>query len=237
MTAVLIAPRALPGCRPAAPIAVAASVLIDTSVTMLPLTLGLLSEGSSPVVRLLLVTLTPVLLVAQISAHCRHGRALGGLLMGLRTVDATAGLPTGDLRALLTAIRLGRAVGAVIVDIRTGPDPATGTLVELEEQARKAAPTSRRSPSPSQQQPPAPTASAIPRQADSQTPAPMTRRQMAAARRAAEAAQATPITAPVPSSPSTPGAPPPPPSIPPAQHHPAPPPAPWSPRQSEAMPS
>ncbi|WP_181575237.1 hypothetical protein [Actinomyces sp. Z5] len=129
---------ALPvGCRAASRQMIAASAGIDLAIAAVPLVLCMLLSGPA-LVRLLLVLAALGLLLAQLVGHCLYGRAVGGLILGLLTVDADAGLPTGTARALLPLLRLGSAAGATVLDIHNGPDPSRVTLDELDELAEAA---------------------------------------------------------------------------------------------------
>ncbi|MBW3068221.1 hypothetical protein GZ998_01630 [Actinomyces sp. 594] len=139
------------GCRPAPRQVVAESIAIDLAIVLLPLAVGLVVPGPA-LLRLALVLGALGLLLAQLVSHCLYGRAVGGRLLGLRTVDADAGLPTGTARSLLPLARLGAAAGAAVLDVRQGPDPSRGTLDDLDASAARALEASAASAPP---QPPA----------------------------------------------------------------------------------
>ncbi|QHO90162.1 hypothetical protein CWT12_00770 [Actinomyces sp. 432] len=130
---------------------VAESIAIDLAIVLLPLAVGLVVPGPA-LLRLALVLGALGLLLAQLVSHCLYGRAVGGRLLGLRTVDADAGLPTGTARSLLPLARLGAAAGAAVLDVRQGPDPSRGTLDDLDASAARALEASAASAPP---QPPA----------------------------------------------------------------------------------
>jgi len=205
---------------------VAAGIGIDLAIVAVPLVVGLLLSGPA-LLRLLLVLAALGLLLAQLVGHCLYGRAAGGLLLGLLTVDAEAGLPTGTARALLAVARLGSAAGATVLDIHNGPDPSRVTLDELDElaeaaelsaRAQQLAAASSPSPQPVQPQPQQPQ----PRQPE-QAPAtaalpPESPPALRAVPAQPPSAQTPPMT-PMPLPPSVPPqAPPPPPPPEPAQH-------------------
>ncbi|WP_136194065.1 hypothetical protein [Actinomyces procaprae] len=154
------------GCRAASRQSIAASIGIDLAVVVLPLTLGLVVPGPA-LLRLLLVLVATGLLLAQTVTHCLYGRAVGGMVLGLLTVDADAGLPTGTARSLLPLLHLGPAAGATVLDVREGPDPSRVTLDELDELAAQSASVALPYSSQPQPQQPAPT-----RQPQPQQPAP-----------------------------------------------------------------
>ncbi|MDO4901887.1 MAG: hypothetical protein Q4A20_14810, partial [Actinomyces sp.] len=129
------ASRPIPaGCRAAPRQRVGASIAIDVLAALPPLAVGLLLPGPA-LLRLTLVLAAFGVLVAQFVAHCLYGRGVGGLMLGLLTVDADAGLPTGTPRSLLALMHLGAASDAVVLDIKNGLDPSRVTLDELDELA------------------------------------------------------------------------------------------------------
>ena len=117
-------------CSQADPRRVVASVVIDVILLAAPGVLAYILPGPA-VVRLALVLCTVVTVVVTGYAHMLHGRAAGGALLGLRTVDRSAGLPTGTYEALITPLRGGRSAHAVTLSTRPGPDPVRGTLATL----------------------------------------------------------------------------------------------------------
>ncbi|WP_299045657.1 hypothetical protein [uncultured Actinomyces sp.] len=117
-------------CSQADPRRVVASVVIDVILLAAPGVLAYVLPGPA-VVRLALVLCTVVTVVVTGYAHMLHGRAAGGALLGLRTVDRSAGLPTGTYEALITPLRGGRSAHAVTLSTRPGPDPVRGTLATL----------------------------------------------------------------------------------------------------------
>ena len=117
-------------CSQADPRRVVASVVIDVILLAAPGVLAYVLPGPA-VVRLALVLCTVVTVVMTGYAHMLHGRAAGGALLGLRTVDRSAGLPTGTYEALITPLRGGRSAHAVTLSTRPGPDPVRGTLATL----------------------------------------------------------------------------------------------------------
>ncbi|MDU0348074.1 hypothetical protein [Actinomyces sp. MRS3W] len=158
------------GCRAASRQIVAASLAIDALVVLLPLTLGLLLPGPA-LLRLLLVLVSLGFLAGQLIAHCLFGRAIGGLLLGVLTVDTEAGLPTGTGRSLAALTFLGSAAGATVLDVRHGMNPTQGTLDELDELAASMQqPTAQKDTQPALQ---------IPAQTMVQTPAQTTVQAMA----------------------------------------------------------
>ncbi|WP_366180809.1 FHA domain-containing protein [Actinomyces timonensis] len=114
---------------PAGLIAVLAADIIDVVLATAPLAAGLVLPGPAWV-RLVLIIMCPLAVLHLLDCHGRHGRWAGGALLGLRTVDEEAGLPTGTPRGLIAQAALGRAVGAMTVDARRGPDPSRGPLGE-----------------------------------------------------------------------------------------------------------
>lgn len=117
-------------CSQADPRRVVASVVIDVILLAAPGVLAYVLPGPA-VVRLALVLCTVVTVVVTGYAHMLHGRAAGGALLGLRTVDRAAGLPTGTYEALITPLRGGRSAHAITLSTRPGPDPVRGTLATL----------------------------------------------------------------------------------------------------------
>lgn len=150
------------GCRAASQAMVVAGIGIDLAVVLVPLSIGLWVSGPA-LLRLLLVLLSIGLLLAQLVGHCLYGRAVGGMVLGLLTVDAEAGLPTGTARSLLPLMHLGSAAGATVLDTRQGPDPSRVTLDELDELV-----TQVQTPSTT----PVPLPPSVPPQALQQTPPP-----------------------------------------------------------------
>ncbi|SDN17577.1 hypothetical protein [Actinomyces ruminicola] len=210
---------------------VAAGIGIDLAIVAVPLVVGLLLSGPA-LLRLLLVLAALGLLLAQLVGHCLYGRAAGGLLLGLLTVDAEAGLPTGTARALLAVVRLGSAAGATVLDIHNGPDPSRVTLDELDElaeaaelsaRAQQLAAASSPSPQPVQPQPVQPQPQQPQPRQPEQAPAtaalpPESPPALRAVPAQPPSAQTPPMT-PMPLPPSVPPqAPPPPPPPEPAQH-------------------
>ncbi|WP_314719477.1 hypothetical protein [uncultured Actinomyces sp.] len=117
-------------CSQADPRRVVASVVIDVILLAAPGVLAYILPGPA-VVRLALVLCTVVTVVMTGYAHMLHGRAAGGAILGLRTVDRSAGLPTGTYEALITPLRGGRSAHAITLSTRPGPDPVRGTLATL----------------------------------------------------------------------------------------------------------
>ncbi len=114
---------------PADLVAVLAADTIDVVLVIVPLAVGLALPGPAWA-RLLLIIMCPLALLHLLDHHGRHGRWAGGALLGLRTVDEEAGLPTGTPRGLIAQAALGQAVGATTIDTRRGPDPTRGPLGE-----------------------------------------------------------------------------------------------------------
>ncbi|ARD42544.1 FHA domain-containing protein [Actinomyces gaoshouyii] len=114
---------------PAALIAVLAADIIDVVLVVVPLAVGVILPGPAWV-RLVLIIVCPLALLHLLDCHGRRGRWAGGALLGLRTVDEQAGLPTGTPRGLIAQVALGHAMGATTVDMRRGPDPSRGPLGE-----------------------------------------------------------------------------------------------------------
>lgn len=117
-------------CSQADPRRVVASVVIDVVLLAAPGVLAYVLPGPA-VVRLALVLCTVVTVVMTGYAHMLHGRAAGGAILGLRTVDRSAGLPTGTYEALITPLRGGQSAHAITLSTRPGPDPVRGTLATL----------------------------------------------------------------------------------------------------------
>ena len=117
-------------CSQADPRRVVASVVIDVILLAAPGVLAYVLPGPA-VVRLALVLCTVVTVVMTGYAHMLHGRAAGGAILGLRTVDRSAGLPTGTYEALITPLRGGQSAHAITLSTRPGPDPVRGTLATL----------------------------------------------------------------------------------------------------------
>ncbi|NMR21603.1 RDD family protein [Cellulomonas fimi] len=102
------------------------AVLLDVVVGVLlavPLVVGLLRGPGDDALATALAVVGAVLLVAYVVTtwvmHARTGRTLGRLALGLRTVDLFTGLPLGLARG-----PVGRWADAVVLDVRSGRDPA-----------------------------------------------------------------------------------------------------------------
>ncbi|SUU11531.1 Uncharacterised protein [Actinomyces denticolens] len=209
-------PHAASGTRPWVParlIAVLAADIIDAVLIAAPLAAGLVLPGPAWL-RLVLILISPLAVLHLLECHGRHGRWAGGAILGLRTVDEKAGLPTGTPRGLIAQAALGRAAGAITVNTRRGPDPSRGPLGEQPTIAELSPSRPRRSPSRDQLSrapEPSPETESAPRQGHPRSAGP--RRETApspfrlpqpqsSAAQAAPRAAARPTSSPRPSRPS-----------------------------------
>lgn len=107
-----------------------------------------------PAMRGLLIALAALWLVGVWSARGRVGLTPGNLAFGLRTVDASSGLPLG-----LRDVPLAPGSRAVVLDVRTGRDPtrtvAAGVQAALAAVPRAHASATAERPTPSAAQAPA----------------------------------------------------------------------------------
>lgn len=204
-------------CRPASSLAVLGSLVVDVLLIMIPMTVGILSPLPQPA-RLALVLIALVTLVLVVTNHALCGRSLGGALLGLRAVDIEAGLPPASLHSILAAVRLGSTEDVVIVCTRRGPDPAQGTLADLERIPALASPSIPNGPVPARG--PETVYSPSPSHPDGQYSASPTRRPDAAPVPAVERSVSGPVPAhaPTPTSTRPPSLPP---SIPVQRSHPS----------------
>ena len=204
-------------CRLASSLAVLGSLVVDVLLIMIPMTVGILSPLPQPA-RLALVLIALATLVLVVTNHALRGRSLGGALLGLRAVDIEAGLPPASLHSILAAVRLGSAKDVVIVCTRRGPDPAQGTLADLERIPALASPSIPNGPVPARG--PETVYSPSPSRPDGQYAASPTRRPDAAPVPAVERSVSGPVPAhaPTPTSTRPPSLPP---SIPVQRSHPS----------------
>lgn len=188
-------PPVLRRCRPASSLTVLGSLVVDVLLIMIPMAVGILSPLPQPA-RLALVLIALVTLVLVATNHALRGRSLGGALLGLRAVDIEAGLPPASLHSILAAVRLGSAEDVVIVCTRRGPDPAQGTLADLERIPALASPSIPNGPVPARG--PETVYSPSPSRPDGQYSASPTRRPDAAPVPAVERSVSGPVPAPAP---------------------------------------